>query len=170
MYQFLPFLSIHELINKICLNKFINKGLRRTKYDTTACWQGKVEQVHINSKCGHCILFDNNVLDTVICWTHCILFDNNVLDTVICWSHCILFVDNNVLDTVICWTHCILFDDNNVLDTVICWTHCILYDDNNVLDTVICWTHCIFGHLSCFTISNVKYAFKICKISESGPF
>jgi hypothetical protein len=35
--------------------------------------------------------------------------------------------------------------------------HCIM------LDTLY------FGHLSCFTISNVKYAFQICKISEFGP-
>jgi hypothetical protein len=40
-----------------------NKGLRRAKHDmTTACRQGKVEQVYIKSKCGHSIL-----LDTVNC-------------------------------------------------------------------------------------------------------
>jgi len=26
-----------------------------------------------------------------------------------------------------------------------------------------------FGHLSCFTISNVNYAFQICEISQIGP-
>ena len=41
---------------------------------------------------------------------------------------------------------------------------------NNVLDTIICWTQLYFGHSSCFTftISSVKYAFQIHKISEIG--
>ena len=34
-----------------------NKVLHRGKHDTTAaCWQGKVEQVQIKRKNGHCIL------------------------------------------------------------------------------------------------------------------
>jgi len=39
--------------------KELYKGLRRAKHDTTtACRQWKAEQVHIKSKCRHCILFD----------------------------------------------------------------------------------------------------------------
>jgi hypothetical protein len=36
-----------------------NKGLCRAKHDTTtACQQGKVEQVYIKRNFGHCILLD----------------------------------------------------------------------------------------------------------------
>ena len=53
------------------------KGLCRAKHDTTsACRQGKVEQVYIKSKCGHCIL-----LYTVICWTLYFALHSNMLDS-----------------------------------------------------------------------------------------
>ena len=58
VHTFIPIINILQTI-------FKNKGLCRAKHDkTTACWQGKVEQVYIWSKCGHSIL-----LDTIMCWT-----------------------------------------------------------------------------------------------------
>lgn len=54
------------------------KGLRRAQHDTTSpCKPGRVEQVYIKSKCGHCIL-----LDTIMCWIQ--------QEKVICWTHYIL--------------------------------------------------------------------------------
>jgi hypothetical protein len=57
-------------------------GLCRVENDATVvCWQGKIEQVYIKSKCVHSIL-----LDTVNCWTQQCVVHSYMLHP-LCFEH-----------------------------------------------------------------------------------